>query len=48
MNEEKCKWIMEGNACYELDLDCMKRKEEKRKKKIIHKQSSGNEKGQRK
>ena len=48
MEEKKWKQILEGNACYELDLDCVKRKEEEEKKKQKPRQMPGNEKGQRK
>lgn len=47
MEEKKWKQILEGNACYELDLDCVKRKEEEKKKKQKPRQMPGIEKRQR-
>lgn len=44
MEEKKWKQILEGNACYELDLDCVKRKEEEEKKKQKPRQMPGIEK----
>ena len=33
MREEKTKLVIEDNAIYEIDLECMRKKEERKRKK---------------